>query len=1133
MRNRSRRSAAAVLVCAAGWACTGWACGVGLVPIAVGASASALARSESEVWTAEAYAAAAERAESFLAGNEAQPDSLRAIDLDGRDFAGLYIGGAVQPGGLHLAGISASVWNERLGDRQTTRMLLTGDVRVRLGVFTFDADQATVWIERVGRVTPGDQTPPENITYQVAVYLGGLKDPGDAPAGITLSGDRLLVTGAVRGGIDLRVDTVSRARVTNTFVREGEGRLGAALRRAAGFDEEPTAPLVGRRPTLTPPEGRLRGAEIVPGGPVGIVFEGDQPDPIGPDAGPVARGLGPLPDGVELPPAIRTPPIFAEHGVFSIGFGPNGRASLVGGEERTSLVVTGGVVVQYRDARQGRSLEITAQRAVVFLPPGGVADVFRADAGSVEGIYLEGDVVATDGASTIRGPKVYYDVQANRAALIDGVFWTFDERIGMPLYVRAEALRQEASNQFSARRATLANSSFFQPHLAIGATDITVTRERTGSVTTSRGGTGTGGNIEDGDFEGDGDGIGGTGSGGGGKSRTLVEASNLTARAGDIPFFYWPRFSGDVENVPLRDVRFGSRSRDTFVGTTWDLYGLLGMDSPESFDAALLVDVFFQRGIAGGFDFSWNSDIAQGGLLLYGIANDSGTDRLSSGARRDADPEWRGMALGEHRWDITPEWRVFMELSWISDERFVDAFFRPMADSRREFANSIDARYTEYNAALSFIVKGSLNDFTPNQYLLQSRGYTVDKIPEVSYARFADDLLGGVSPGLVTWTHEYRAGRMRLNFTEPTLDELGFNTNARARSTFGLTPNDSLGGALRAEGYNESYVSRFDTRQEISMTYDAGPVTLTPFMVGRMTAYDNNFSDFSPDADEQLRLWGALGIRAQTEFERVYNEIDNETLNIHRLRHIIRPNVTAWTSGTNLEQTDLPTYDERVESLASGSAVRFGIDQVFQTKRGGPGRWRDVDVLKLDASIVTSSNDAKDNEYAIGRFYDYRPEYSTLGDYGQLEAVWQVSDAVALAASHVYDFDISQPATTTAGVSVRHTEDVRLFCEVRYTNALDVTYLILGTDMRLTDKWDASARVTFDSTDGELQSIATTWRRRLPEATVGIRVRWNNIREEFGLGVVLEPAVVQQGNRPLDRLRAQQGFNAASGLSAR
>jgi len=1133
MLHRSRRSAAALLVCAAGWACAGWIAAGGGGARALAASGMnaviAAARSESEIWTAEAYEAAAARAADFLSSSEAQPDGLRAIDLDGRDFAGLYIGGAVQPGGLQLSGISANVWNERLGDRQTTRFLLTGDVRVRLGVFSFDADQATVWIERVGRVTPGDQTPPENVTYQVAVYLGGLRDPGDAPAGITLSGDRLLVTGAVRGGVDLRVDTVSRARVTTSFVREGEGRLGAALRRAAGFDDDPTVPIVGQRPSLTPSEGRLVGAEIVPGGPVGIVFEGDRPEPIGPDAGPVARGLGPTPDGVELPPAIRTPPIFAEQGVFSIGFGTDGRASLVGGEERTALVVTGGVVVQYRDARQGRSLEITAQRAVVFLPPGGVADVFRADAGSVEGIYLEGDVVATDGTSTVRGPKVYYDVQANKAALIDGVFWTFDERTGMPLYVRAEALRQEASNQFRARRATLASSSFFQPHLSIGATDITVTRERSGAVTTTRGG-GPG----DADFDAEGDGgEGGSGGGSGGKSRTYVEASNVTARAGGIPFFYWPRFTGDIENLPLRDVRFGSRSRDTFVGTTWDVYGLLGIDSPENFDAALLVDVFFQRGIAGGLDFNWSSEIAEGGLLLYGIANDSGTDRLSTGARRDVDQEWRGMVLGEHRWDLTPEWRIFMELSWISDERFVDAFFRPMADSRREFANSIDARYTEDNAALSFLVKGSLNDFTPNQYLLQSRGYTVDKLPEVSYARFADDLLGGVAPGLVTWTHEYRAGRMRLNFTEPTLDELGFNTNARANFAFGLTPNDTLGNALRAEGYNESYVSRFDTRQELSATYDAGPVTLTPFMVGRLTAYDNDFSDFSPDADEQVRLWGALGLRAQTEFERVYNEVDSNTLNIHRLRHIIRPNVTAWTSGTNLEQTDLPTYDERVESLASGSAVRFGVDQVFQTKRGGPGRWRDVDVLRVDASIVASSNDAKDEEYPIGRFYDYRPEYSTLGDYGQIEAVWQVSDAVALAGSHIYDFDISQPATTTAGVIVRHTEDVRLFCEVRYTNALDVTYLIFGTDMRLTDKWDAGARVTFDSTDGELQSISTTWRRRLPDATVGIRVRWNNIQEEFGLGVVLEPSAIQRGNRPLDRLRQQQGFNASSGLAAR
>ena len=58
----------------------------------------------------------------------------------------------------------------------------------------------------------------------------------------------------------------------------------------------------------------------------------------------------------------------------------------------------------------------------------------------------------------------------------------------------------------------------------------------------------------------------------------------------------------------------------------------------------------------------------------------------------------------------------------------------------------------------------------------------------------------------------------------------------RAQEAFGINPDQSLADRLRARGFSESAVDRADTRQELSAPFSLGPVNLTPFVVGRVTA---------------------------------------------------------------------------------------------------------------------------------------------------------------------------------------------------------------------------------------------------------------------------------------------------------
>src|SRR5262249_51858132 len=152
-----------------------------------------------------------------------------------------------------------------------------------------------------------------------------------------------------------------------------------------------------------------------------------------------------------------------------------------------------------------------------------------------------------------------------------------------------------------------------------------------------------------------------------------------------------------------------------------------------------------------------------GDVLAYALPNDTGTDQLSTGAHIDHSGETRGVFVGEFQQRLDEQWTAQIEASYLSDPTVVDTFFRQDAQSRREFANSFFLGRDDDASALTLQAKGSVNDFTPNQYLLQDQGYTVNRLPEATYTRLNDDLLPNAAPGLLSYNSEYRIGEYSLN----------------------------------------------------------------------------------------------------------------------------------------------------------------------------------------------------------------------------------------------------------------------------------------------------------------------------------------------------------------------------------
>lgn len=1005
---------------------------------------------------------------------------VRAVDpadLTGRDFAGLRLAIDTQIGPISFSARRAAAWTEdaplvgfsgaTLGE-PVQRLLLRGDVSVTLGIATFSAARAVVWAERLGPSTAPGAAPGDSL-YQVAVYFDRVGNPS-AEAGTGQAGDRLLVTAVVDGPLTLLADALAPGRSDEPLVLEGERRLARFLADVA-LPGEPLgeeAPLP-REPAERFTRGLLTPGESQPFEPGSPLADADRPRPRGSAmeralAEREARGASGGAEG----------PLLGPRGVVTVSAGDIAYAP---GPEESALIVTGGAVVQYSSlAGGGRSLELTAERAVVFLRGGAAPGASRFGAEDVLGIYLEGNVVGTDGQFTLRGPQIYYDVKGNQAVAVDAVFWTYDRRIGLPLYVRAKSLRQVAANQVVGKDVRVSASSFFSPTLSIAAREMTITRERPA------------GEI----------------------ARTILAARDVTPRLAGLPFFYWPSFAGDSERFVLRDVRLQNSSSSGFgVRTRLDAFGLLGQRPPEGLDAELLLDGWTKRGLGLGLDASWQRESFDGSFFTYIVPQDNGVDTLTNGTDQDRDGDFRGIVTAENRLRLSESWSLFTEGAYISDPTMVDAYFEPLAETRREFITAADLRYRDDSSAFSFTARNNFNDFVANEWLLQSLGYNVNKLPEALYARPGDDLLAGVAPGLLTWTHEYRVSRMALNFDEIRADERGFRDVDEAQDAFGIRPDRRIADRLRSQGFQEGEVLRFDTRQEFTLDLSQGPVQVTPFAIGRFTGYDENFDRFAAAAgqaeeDSNLRFWGGGGVRVGTSLSRVHRDAQSRALDIDGVRHVVEPSVTVWAAGTTRDQASLPLYDEEVESIAEGGAVRAGVSQTLQTRRGGPGRARTVDFLKLNADVVYSTNQT-DRESPIGRWFEYRPEQSNFGEYAVADATWQATDAVALTANVVYDIDLGQPAREIFGARVQHSRDFSTFAEMRYLNVRDATYVVAGADLRLTAKYLLRTSGTYDTNRGEVQSVDAELTREFPDFTFGLQIGYDDITDEFNVGVRVRP----------------------------
>jgi hypothetical protein len=955
-----------------------------------------------------------------------------AIPITGDRLSGFVLPIEPVTGDITINALKAWTWTVD----DTKRMLLDGDVRITVGPYNFMSSDAVVWLNRIPSA--------KGVINQIAIYFRHVSDPTKA-AGLGVDGDKVLVTASARGNVSLTVALRNDKTPTRgPILTEAEARLAEYLKRLAA-----SHPALADEPQ-----------EFLPPAPESFI--------------PVPGGSV-KPQDVELPTEITPPPTVGSaqwlaSPTGTVRFSAN-KTDIVTGKDENTIIIIGSIIVEYVSIDPEANLtqlSLSAERGVIFTDPATIEGMAAGQlkAASVRGIYLEGNVnaIANSGQYTVRAPQVYYDFRTNQAIMLRSLLRTYPRSEKLPVYARAEEMRQIAANQWQADKSVVSTSEFFTPHFALGADHATVTERPTAADPA--------------------------------ETETYIESRGNALQVEGIPVLPLPPFAGTVDRVPLKRVTLGTQKYDGLaIETTWDLFALVAADSPEGLEADLEIDGFTERGPAGGLVMRYDVAEAQGMLDLYGMYDTlDNPDRTSAGRDVQPDNHWRGVALGEYQMELGQYWSTQLQGSYISDPTFISARREEDFVERREYETAAYLKHQRENAAFDVLAKYEVNDFLSNDYLIASRGYTVNKVPELTYRRYGDSLFGD----LISYSMENRLSRMQFAFQNTTENQIGVRNG-----TFPFGPNQNIQDEFIAAGFPTRYVGRFDTRHELTMPLHWEQFNIMPFVVGRFTGYDDDFSSFSSDADD-LRFFGAAGVRMSTQYAHIDNSAENQLLDIHRLRHIIEPYVTLWYAHSTVDGADLPIYDQSVEPLSQGGAVEAGFLNTWQTYRGGPGQWTSVDVFTLDTAVVFTSTGEQGSP--TPQFFDYRPEYSQFGNHVRARGIWLFSDSLAFVGEGIYDLDESVVSRGSVGAELRHTPLLTTYIQYRFIDISMSELLELGWRYQLTPKYQVAFAPQWDFRADDLRSLNLRITRTFPDFDFTLAVNYDQIRDDTSVGASLNIA---------------------------
>jgi hypothetical protein len=769
-------------------------------------------------------------------------------------------------------------------------------------------------------------------------------------------------------------------------------------------------------------------------------------------------------------------------------------------DNKIALILSGGVNVFYRTAKND-FIEMRAERAVVFSQYTSFKDVAQsgkitAPEDAVQAVYLEGDVritrtpaLQTAADQRLSAERAYYEITTDRAILTDAVIHTSDPQTQTPILVRANLIRQLSLGEYRAEKVELTTSSFATPSYSVRADRAYIRQSETGDPRLG--------------------------------ARTDFWATNTTFNLFHVPFFYLPAVGGSVteRGLPLRQIRTGSRTAfGPNIRTEWGLFETLGKAPPKDLDASFHADNYGERGPATGLDAKYQGGFItettkepwnfEGNIESY-IVYDQGTDDLGrSRAEVEPEKELRYQFLWEHQHFFPEDWQAQIRTGVVSDPNFLEEWFENEFDNGLPHDVSVYLKRQRETEALTLLVQTQPNDFVTTAEM-QQENFEIQRLPEIGYHRVGDSFGGDA----LTFFSDNSFSGLHFEESRASFGDLGFRKLSRGTPD-DLTDDLTVNPGIKAQGQtgtNDDNTYRGDLRQEIDWPVNWGPIRAMPYVMGRYTGYSD-----SPGGDRQDRVLGGAGVRMTTSFWRIDDAAQSDLFDIHRIRHVIEPEINLFTSASNVDRTELFLYDQDIDEINDISAAQIALHQKWQTKRGGAGQWRSVDFFTLNVSATWYTNqpdelgsaDFNRKDHGIdfgvtpsgfrGLYFPSLPEASIPRSSINADALWRISDSTVVLSDAAWNMDDQTLATTSIGMAVQR--DIRLgyFVGTRYIGELNSTIASFAVNYMLTTKYSLAFSQSYNLTDRKNQNSNFTIIRNFDRFLLSFSLYYDAVNEQSG-----------------------------------
>jgi hypothetical protein len=998
---------------------------------------------------------------------------------------------------------SANVWDQYNVDGQVGVAELRGPVSIEVDHTKMSADNAVVWLNP----NPGGTVDSHRV--QIALIGHARLEQ----QGVLRLDQRLLVDAVVTGNIQMVGKRTAAADESSILYRAGE-----ALRQGKPATTSPATmavvqpatvpvtlpeglapipPLADTTRPATPPRAQPQTAPSAQNGIPAAQNPGASPGPGSappiatvpaskwPHEAPVLKPVSPP----APPPAL--PSRFVQFdGDFDRTITPDGDIA---------AVCRNGVNLRYRDAK-GNLLEFVAHDMVLFTNlkqakgAGAGEDARQFIEDHVEAAYFEGDVqvyATPNGGKTnelrMRAERVYYELDTDRAIMTDVLFHTVDIQKQIPIFIRAAKMRQLSQGEFDIQGLGLTNSAFATPTYSLQASHAYVREEDTGDPALG--------------------------------DRITYSVNDAVVQAFGLPIFYFPSISGSTTSKGnmfrtadlVTDSTFGDGVR-----TRWGLFETFGIIPPKGMDLSYTLDYLSKRGPAGGIDGLYGGGFIDentkqpwnwvGDFKSY-FVDDHGQDILGAD-RIDSYPaeKLRGRAYFEHQEFMPDGWEAEVRLGYISDSNFLVQWFNDEYINNLPLDDSIYLKHSSGSEQYSFLAEAQPNRAISNADE-EEENREVSRLPEVNYDRVGDSLM----EDHLSFFSENTASELKFVQNTQTIQQQGF---------WSIAPPGEP--AFAYTGDPGDTVFRGDSRQELDFPLNAGTFKIVPYTFGRYTAYSASVvpTPFEPQTRAVIprnvivggdvnRVTGGGGFRLTTDFWKVDDSIDSDLFDLHRIRHVVSPELNVFGSASNYDQDRLFIYDPEIDAVNDVEAVQAVLRQRWQTKRGGPGRWRSVDFFTLDlyGNFFGNqpSNRFRDPVDFRGLFFYSNPEASIPRNSANMDSTWRLSDSMTVLADVQQNLDRQKLATAAIGVAVQREARLSYYIADRYIADLDSNVLTFELNYKLDEKYSLQATEALDLAQNKDVFYTFTLNRLFDNFILSAQLYYDQTTANHGFSINIHP----------------------------